>query len=1503
MATQPSSVRVRIVDIDCCMAAPGFLDNKEVRKVPIIRVFGTTDGGVPACVHLHQLYPYFFVSYPGDTDPRTVQEYLHNLRRGINHALALQMKLPPNSPKAYYVKRIILVKGVDFYGFHSGYTPFLKIYLYDPSLVTRCVTALRTGSIMRTRFTIYESHHVFKDQVMCDFALYGCNWLELGEVFQRGDSMEDTSWGVSSYPPQTRMSLELDACAHQILNRLVVPARNLHEKLRIPALPPSPDPLVSSVRELWDDERRRRVEKGLPPSPEMPQVLSQGSRGAGGAWERLGRMQEALRQRVAQDGPWKEPQPQEWEQYVPTTFESVDALWDPEHQTWTRPPPPKIDVLPEQPQRDKRKDEDSGDEFHVDESLILSQAFDDDLQEELTRENEAPIPVEDDPPLDLDDEAPSDGPQSFKAPLTPSKHRHRAPTPSFSPSKLAHVAAPVQSLARADDGTQHPSRAQTMQATQAPSQIYQEFSRTVPTADEFSQPSSSQRPRKRRRLDGLGFDSAESSQELSQDLAFSDGASAFEFAERAPTRAELLSSLNEHQLRHTLYADPHYSNPSDAPSRITEYAGREFDLRHGVPEWDDGVVWRNRFSQLKGKNVPGWEFVGRTAPRLGEIRRWLEKEDEEGEVHSATPSQPMLRSQIEGPTQKIDSQPLGPAGVRDSSHMSVMALEVFALSQGDKQPDPQHDTVCAVFYAFSPSSTGTFESTSVRRQAYTTGIIAVGNATLDPKRLREHEMEVVKSELDLLNRVIDLVLELDPDIVAGWDLQVASWGYLRARANTYSLDFLDMCGRAGPPTGRQGSENYSATHTSIIRLVGRHVLNVWRIMRVDMALSSYSFENVSFHVLKRRMPHYPAKTLTEWTKSNLPLHNGRVLAYFADRTACVLDILDETETITKHAESARVFGIDFFSSISRGSQYKVESFLFRIGKPESFVILSPSGDEVGHQNAIYATPLILEPFAAYYSSPLVVLDFQSLYPSIMIAYNYCYSTCLGRVEQQNGHWKLGVLPEFELPPGLLGKLEDHVNVAPNGIMYAKKEVRPGLLGRMLQELLDTRIMVKQAMKSSKGDKGLYRTLDARQLSLKFICNVTYGYTSATFSGRMPAVEIADSIVQSGRETLDQAIRTIQNTSKWGATVVYGDTDSLFIYLPGRTKEQAFRIGHDIADTITAMNPDPIKLKFEKVYLPSVLMTKKRYVGFKYEHPDELEPSFDAKGIETVRRDGTPATQKMQETVIKMLFRTQDLSAIKSYCERTWYKILEGRAQLQDFIFAKEVRMGTYSADHPPPPGVMVAARQQLEDPNNEVQYADRVKYVIPQRNVPGERLVNRSISPQEFLQLGLDLDAEYYIERMLIPPLQRVLSLVGVDIKKWYIEMAKPQRARRKELRDGTARSKIDAHFKSAQCIVCRATGFLNHGVCQDCLHAPSTSIYRLERRVRARETKQTSAHLVCVTCTGCAPGEEIKCDSLDCAWFFERHKLADEAAYLQDLKQALKFIVASHDARKPKVN
>lgn len=164
----------------------------------------------------------------------------------------------------------------------------------------------------------------------------------------------------------------------------------------------------------------------------------------------------------------------------------------------------------------------------------------------------------------------------------------------------------------------------------------------------------------------------------------------------------------------------------------------------------------------------------------------------------------------------------------------------------------------------------------------------------------------------------------------------------------------------------------------------------------------------------------------------------------------------------------------------------------------------------------------------------------------------------------------------------------------------------------------------------------------------------------------------------------------------------------------------------------------------------MLLAKKRYVGFKYETPDDIEPVFDAKGIETVRRDGVLAQRKMTETCIKcvvcydeigtaaqkqvrILFRTQDLSRVKQYCYSSWEKILESRASIQDFIFAKEVRLGTYGDKGPPPPGAMVAARRQAIDPNDEIQHGDRIPYVITVGE-PNTRLADRAVPPEDMFQ-------------------------------------------------------------------------------------------------------------------------------------------------------------------------
>jgi DNA polymerase zeta len=65
-----------------------------------------------------------------------------------------------------------------------------------------------------------------------------------------------------------------------------------------------------------------------------------------------------------------------------------------------------------------------------------------------------------------------------------------------------------------------------------------------------------------------------------------------------------------------------------------------------------------------------------------------------------------------------------------------------------------------------------------------------------------------------------------------------------------------------------------------------------------------------------------------------------------------------------------------------------------------------------------------------------------------------------------------------------------LTVSPCGVVFVKPSVREGVLPRMLEEILETRLMVKQSMKLYKENSALQRVLHSRQLGLKLIANVT-----------------------------------------------------------------------------------------------------------------------------------------------------------------------------------------------------------------------------------------------------------------------------------------------------------------------------------------------------------------------------------------------------------------------------
>jgi DNA polymerase zeta len=843
-------------------------------------------------------------------------------------------------------------------------------------------------------------------------------------------------------------------------------------------------------------------------------------------------------------------------------------------------------------------------------------------------------------------------------------------------------------------------------------------------------------------------------------------------------------------------------------------------------------------------------------------------------------------SQIDGPTPKnkhgfaYTQKNKSTSVEHEVQYMSTMSVEVHVNTRGKFVPNPEQDEVQCIFWSVKSDETAL--NSQSPEDSIQSGILVLCVEDMVLERIRKQATGQViaeSTELDLMVRLVEIVRSNDPDVLTGYEVHGGSWGFLIERARVkYDFNLCDEFSRMKTESyGRFGKESdrWGFNTTSTIRVTGRHMINIWRAMRGELNLLQYTMENVVWHLLHRRIPHYAWRTLTAWYCSGKTGDLGRLLQYYQIRTRLDLEILEANELIPRTSEQARLLGVDFFSVFSRGSQFKVESIMFRIAKPENLMLVSPNRKQVGGQNALECLPLVMEPQSAFYNSPLLVLDFQSLYPSVMIAYNYCYSTFLGRITDWRGMNKMG-FTEYKRQQGLLALLQDHINIAPNGMMYVKTEIRKSLLAKMLTEILETRVMVKSGMKKDKDDKTLQQLLNNRQLALKLLANVTYGYTSASFSGRMPCSEIADSIVQTGRETLERAIAHIHSVEKWGAEVVYGDTDSLFVYLKGRTRDQAFDIGNEIAKAITDMNPRPIKLKFEKVYHPCVLLAKKRYVGYKYESKDQAQPEFDAKGIETVRRDGTPAEQKIEEKVLKMLFETADLSQIKRYFQSQCEKIMRGNVSIQDFCFAREVRLGTYSDKGPPPAGALISTRKMLQDARAEPQYGERVPYVVI-TGAPGARLIDRCVAPEDLLENPhWRLDAQYYISKNLIPPLERIFNLVGANVRQWYDEMPKIQRIHHVFPAGGPNGAKkytLEAYLRSTHCVVCsrRFKQGGNNQLCPRCRKNVPGSLTKLQTRLQTEERKYEEDLSICRSCSGLMPLEEVKCDSKDCPVFWRR--------------------------------
>ncbi|VEN37746.1 unnamed protein product, partial [Callosobruchus maculatus] len=279
----------------------------------------------------------------------------------------------------------------------------------------------------------------------------------------------------------------------------------------------------------------------------------------------------------------------------------------------------------------------------------------------------------------------------------------------------------------------------------------------------------------------------------------------------------------------------------------------------------------------------------------------------------------------------------GARAVLEHQNLALLVMELHVKTRGEFKPDPAFDPIDAIFYSVLndvPENSGKVPKC---RGAIVVNALPACSAGNQYPILNgigiDCDITYVNSEQELLEEFLKFVERCDPDIVAGYEIQMLSWGYLIDRGNTVGINLKSELGRSKSGALVRKDDESSKD----LKLVGRIVLDVWRIMRHEIAIQSYTFESIVYHILQKRVPCYSFKDLTFWWSHKSNLYRHRTASYYLYRVLTILDLFDKLDLIGRTSELARLFGIQFYEVMSRGSQFRVESMMLRLAKPLNFI--------------------------------------------------------------------------------------------------------------------------------------------------------------------------------------------------------------------------------------------------------------------------------------------------------------------------------------------------------------------------------------------------------------------------------------------------------------------------------------------------------------------------------------------------------------------------------------
>ena len=573
----------------------------------------------------------------------------------------------------------------------------------------------------------------------------------------------------------------------------------------------------------------------------------------------------------------------------------------------------------------------------------------------------------------------------------------------------------------------------------------------------------------------------------------------------------------------------------------------------------------------------------------------------------------------------------------------------------------------------------------------------------------------VANEKALLNQFVAQVIEYDPDIFVGWSVVNFDFRLLIKRAELYQVPL--HLGRGGEPLIWRSARD--EVNQGYVTMPGRLVVDgIDALKTATYQFDSFSLEFVAQHLLGKGKKADDVDNRMAEINHDFRYNKVKLAEYNLQDCILVLEIFAHTNLMDFLILRSQLTGLEL--DRSGGS---VAAFLnLYLPKLHRAGYISPNRPE----NGGLASPggYVMDSLPGLYRHVLV-LDFKSLYPSIIRTFKI---DPMGLTE--------GLREPESAIPGFKG-----------GMFSRDKHFLPDIITSLWQQR-------DEAKKSHDA---------ARSQAIKILMNSFYGVLG---SGGCPFYDtrLASSITMRGHDIM-------QMTAQWiadeGYKVIYGDTDSTFVWLDGDfTNEKVYEVGKQLQKTINQKWIDYIEeeyqlkceleIEFETHFTQFLMPTirgssegsKKRYAGLKYSGGKE---TLVFKGLETVRSDWTPLAKEFQYTLYSMVFGHEDVSEyIRQFISDT-------RAGKKDdqLIYRKRLRrrLDEYVKNVPP----HVKAARKADEQNKQLgkelryQYKGWIAYYIT-LNGP---------EPTEYRTSTIDY--EHYIDKQIRPVAEAILPFVGLS--------------------------------------------------------------------------------------------------------------------------------------------